>query len=329
MPLDYSGLPSVLRAAAPVAVISHIKPDGDCIGAQVALCRWLESFGIQYTAFNEDPVPGNLQWLTRETPVQPLLPDSLKGFAAAVLLDGNALKRFSRDPGTTFAAADLVTVMIDHHPEPDAGFTHAYSQTDASSTCEMIWDVYRQTGTERIDPTTARALFTGLLTDTGSFQFDSVTPDTLSAAADILRLGDFGPSEVAEQVFASRTLATQRLMGHVLSGLELYENGRISVIALPFDTLSQFETLGEVDTDGFVNQALNIEGVDAALFFKETAPEEIKISLRSKSDIDVNRWARQLDGGGHRKAAGASYRGTLRDAIQDTLAIGRSLHPSA
>lgn len=325
--MNFTTFPSLLQSHHHVAVVSHYKPDGDCIGAQIALCGWLKANGIKHKAFNEDPIPSNLEWLCEETTIEPLETESLNRFDVIIFVDGNHLNRFSRN-NETFEGLQAIKLMIDHHPEPtEEEFDHLFSEVSASSTCQLIWELYEQTDENRLTSISAKALYTGLVTDTGSFQFDSVTPKTLESAARILRLGNFKPTEVYDQVFSAKTLATQKALGVALSRLTVYDGGKISVITLPYDQLAELEAAGEVDTDGFVNHGLHLEGVDVALFFKESSPREIKVSLRSRHVTDVNRWARKLGGGGHVRAAGVLLNGPLDEAVQRLLDAGRELYP--
>lgn len=308
-------------------MVSHYKPDGDCIGAQMALCGWLKAYGFQCAAYNEDPLPGNLTWLCEDTPIEPLTTEALQDAEVVIFVDGNHLNRFSRYQ-ETFEGLSGIKIMIDHHPLPAVEeFDHTFSEVSASSTCQLIWELYEQTDETKLAPLPAKALYTGLVTDTGSFQFDSVTPKTLESAARILRLGGFKPNEVIERVFSAKTLATQQALGAALSRLYVYDGGKISVISLPYEVVHECESMGEVDTDGFVNHGLHIEGVDVALFCKESAPGEIKCSLRSRHHADVNQWARKLGGGGHVRAAGVLMRGTVEQAVERLIQVGRELYP--
>lgn len=323
--MDYTAFLPAVSGCHQVAVISHIKPDGDCIGSQTALCRWLAARGVECVAFNEDPVPVNLQWMAKDVGIHLLGQESLAGFDAAIFCDGNSLARFSRDERMVFGPYDLLSVMIDHHPDPTNEFSLVYSDVTASSTCEMVADLVDQLGPESLDPAAAKALYTGMVTDTGSFQFESVGPGTLEAAARMLRVGGFRPSEIVEQVFAAKSPATVRLLGELLNQARLYENDRVAVMTLSYEVFQIYEEQGEIDTDGFVNELLQIQGVNVAIFFRESSPGVVKLSLRSKRDVDVNVWARRLNGGGHARAAGAILECSLDEAVDTTLRVGRRL----
>lgn len=303
-----------------IGVFSHIRPDGDCIGAQVALCRWLQKSGYKPYAFNDDEVPDNLQWLCDFFPVQKPTDAQAANCDLFILLDGNAPHRFGsfeslleKHPRPLF--------MIDHHPDPEDGFDLMISEVTASSTCELVTQLINAHDPQEIDRETALALYTGIITDTGSLQFDSVSPETMETAAELLRRGGFKPNEVAEKVYSNQTMQQLHLLSRALSTIQLFENNQIAVMSVTEQMLDETGTQNE-DTGGFVNYPLSISGIKAAVLCKDLGDDGIKMSLRSKSDIDVNIWARELGGGGHKKAAGAWHKGPLEQAIKETVQIG-------
>ncbi|HET6527221.1 MAG TPA: bifunctional oligoribonuclease/PAP phosphatase NrnA, partial [Balneolaceae bacterium] len=309
-----------LKSFRTVGVFSHIRPDGDCIGAQVATCIWLQKNGIEAYAFNDDDVPLNLRWLADFFPIQKPDEKTLKKCDAFVLLDGNSPKRFGTysdyiedDPKPSF--------MIDHHPDPVNGFDLAISVEEASSTCELIFHLYLQNDISQIDARVAKALFTGLITDTGSLQYDSVTSETMNVASELLRLGNFRPNEVAERVFSNKNLAQLHLLSRAMGTIKLFEDNQIAIMYVTKQMLEETNTTND-DCEGFVAYPLSITGIKAAILFKDLG-EGIKMSLRSKSDdVNVNEWAREIGGGGHKKASGAWHPGPLKKAIEDVVDIG-------
>ncbi len=304
-----------------IGVVSHIRPDGDCIGSQIALSIWLKRNGFEVKAFNDDDVPLNLEWMTEFFPIEPLEPELLGECDLIILMDGNALHRFSHEENW-FEKLDVPFFMVDHHPEPTDEFDVQVSIPGASSTCELIYNLYREHDIRQLDTPPAKALYTGIITDTGSLLFDSVTPDTVEAVADLLRRGEFKPNVVAEQVFSTKTEAQYKLLSQALGTINLYENNQIAVMYVTQEMLENTHTSNS-DTEGFVNYPLSIAGVKAAILLKDLDEEGVKMSLRSRSIVDVNRWARELNGGGHRKAAGAWHPGPLEKAIADVITIGK------
>ena len=204
-----------------VGVFSHIRPDGDCIGAQVAACRWLEKNGVNAIGFNDDDVPLNLQWLADFYPIQEPDEKSLNKCDAFLVLDGNSPKRFG-------SYSDYIqdypkpSFMVDHHPDPHDGFDLSISVEEASSTCELIFHLFLQNDISQVDEKTAKALYTGILTDTGSLQYDSVTPEPMNISSELLRLGQFRTNEVAEKVFSPNSLNQLDLLSKAMIWIECF-----------------------------------------------------------------------------------------------------------
>jgi len=303
-----------------ITVFSHIRPDGDCIGAQIAVCLWLQKNGVEVTAVNEDRVPDNFSWLTRFFPIQSPENVSLDKQDAFLVVDGNALHRFGK-AAEKLPSLGKPVYMIDHHPDPENVFEVFVSDVRLSSTCELIYNLYAYHDIEQIDKPSALAMYTGMMTDTGSFQFDIVTPDTFKAASELLKRGAFTPNEVSEKVYATKKVRQLKLLSMALETIRLYEAQQIAVMYVTKAMFDKTETSKE-DTEGFVAYPLSLDGVKAAILFREQ-DGKIKMSLRSRSHIDVNKWARKLNGGGHKRAAGAWHKGPLEIAIRETIAIGK------
>lgn len=302
-----------------IAVFSHLRPDGDCIGSQVALCRWLQVNDIQTTAFNEDPAPDNLQWLLDYFPVQHPKKYDLKQFDAFIVVDGNALHRFG-SYAESLSQLNKPVYMIDHHPDPDTIFEEAVSDTSISSTAELIFNLYSEHDASQMDSDTAKALFTGILTDTGSFQFSSVSANTMHAASELMRRGNFTPDEIVNRIYADKPLKQLKLLSLTLNTITLHSGGTLATIHVTKDMLQE-TGCSRYDTEGFVQYPLTVEGVKACVFLRED-DGKIKLSLRSKSEVDVNAWARELNGGGHAKAAGGWHKGPMDVAITEVIEKG-------
>lgn len=316
----YKELIEKLKSHQAIGVYSHIRPDGDCIGAQVAACLWLRKNGIKAYAFNDDDIALNLQWLTDLFPVQKPDEALLNECEAFLLLDGSSPKRFG-------SYADYIEnhpkpgYMIDHHPDPSDGFEISISVEMASSTCELVFGLFRENDITQIDQQVAKALYTGIITDTGSLQYESVTPRTLQICSELLRLGNFKPNEVTERVFSTKSLNQLHLLSMAMGTIALFENNQIAIIYVTKEMLQETNTTSN-DCEGFVAYPLSIAGIKAAVLFKE-ADGGVKMSLRSKSDdVDVNIWAREIGGGGHRKASGAWHAGPLHTTIKEVIAVG-------
>jgi phosphoesterase RecJ-like protein len=199
-------------------------------------------------------------------------------------------------------------------------YTDHHWDVKASSTAELVYRIYKATSLDHISREAAIALYTGIVTDTGSFRFDSVSPATHRAAADLLQLGGFKPNIVHEKLYDQRTSNQYALLGNALSGMQFYAGGRLGTIHV---TEAMFRDSGTSyeDTEAFVSYPMSVKGVEAAVIFIEHEGR-IKLSFRSKTQLDVNVWARQFEGGGHAKAAGGWTDGPLDDAIRRVLDAG-------
>lgn len=302
-----------------IAVFSHLRPDGDCLGSQIALCIWLQKNGIEAAAFNEDPIPANLQWMLSYYEIKNPLKANLKDFDAFMVVDGNALHRFG-NRAAKIPDLQKPVYMIDHHPNPEDIFEMAISETEASSTAELVYGLFAEHNPEQIDEGVAKSLFAGIMTDTGSFQFSSVQPKTMRVAADLMERGNFTPDEIVHNIYAGKPLKQLKLLSMALDTITLHQHGQLATIHITDEMMRNTQT-SKYDTEGFVQYPLTIEGVKACVMLREDA-DSIKLSLRSKSDVDVNKWARRFDGGGHKKAAGASHPGPIQKAIDDVIAVG-------
>ncbi len=287
-----------------VAVVGHARPDGDCIGAQVALARALAARGLDVVCVNADPVPRRLQFLVRSMPF--LRTDDVLASAedrAAVFVDcadhargGERLKL--RYPAPLGA--------IDHHLS-NAGFaTFNLIDTASAATCEMLAGLLLDAGLS-IDSIAAQALYTGLLTDTGQFRFNSTSRRSFVLAGELVARGA-RPAEAGFELFERETLGKLRLLQHFLASLRLECGGRICLGTLPAGI---FEATGSTaeDTEGLVDYARSIEGVAIGALIEERADGSVKASLRAKDPAyRVDLAAARFQGGGHACAAGLSLK---------------------
>lgn len=302
-----------------LGVFSHIRPDGDAIGSAIAFCLWAKKNDIVAFAFNDDVPPNNIKWLTNFYRIQKPDLATVDQCDAFVFLDGNNKDRFGTI-GKYALNSGKPTYLIDHHPDPDDSFTMAYSIDTASSTAELVYDLFEATNLDLIDTPVAKAIYAGVVTDTGSFRFDTVTPRLHYIAAELLKRGQFKPNEVHEAVFDTRTPNQLHLLGMALKSIGLHADNQIGSITVTEEMLKKTGCT-YADTEGFVSYPLSIQGIKAAVLFCEL-DGRVKLSFRSKSEILVNVWARNYGGGGHKRAAGAWHNGPLSLAKQEVIETG-------
>lgn len=301
-----------------VGVVSHVRPDADCIGSQVALCRWLTKAGINAVAFNDDDLSPNLKWITTYHTVKKPTVKAFRSCEAFIFVDGNHPGRFGRS-GEMAASSGKDLYLIDHHPQPADIFKVQISDVKASSTAELVYGLFAL-HRDYLDVESAEAMYAGIMTDTGSFRFDSVTASTHAAVADLIESTGLETEPIHRRIYDGKQLNQVQLLASVLGTIELHENNRIATLTVTKKMLSQHKSAYH-DLEGMVNYGLGIDGVMASVLFCEMS-DKVKLSLRSASYIDVNVWARSFNGGGHVKAAGAWFQGTIEDAVKNVVAEG-------
>jgi len=313
---------SLIREHQRFFLITHIRPDGDALGSQLALGRFLEKLGKDVAMINSDEPPYNLDWLPGAEQVEVYdgalhQREALLEADVVFVLDTNDAERIGH-LGSTVKNADAVKVLVDHHMEPETWFDVPFVRNTASSTGALVYEIIEAHDASLIDEAIATALYTAIMTDTGSFRYSHVTPGLHRAVADILERGGIDPAPIHENIYDRRSMSALRLLGRMLNRIRTRYNGQVaySVVTqrMVDDTGASWD-----DKDGFVNYILSIDGVKAALLFSEVS-DGAKISFRSEAGTRVDEWARSFDGGGHRNASGAYVRRpTFEDVINDVM----------
>ena len=289
-------------AGRTVAVVGHARPDGDCIGSQVALAHALSALGHEVVCVNADPVPRRLEFLARGIPFQ-RTDEAVAGAESrvAIFVDcadpargGEQIKaRFPNPVG-----------VIDHHISNARYGAVNVIDTQAAATCEILAGVFLDAGVP-IDPRMAQALYTGILTDTGQFRFNATSQRGFVLAGELVARGA-SPSEVGYQIYERETAGKMQLLQRFLASLRFECDGKVCIGFLPEGIFVETGTKTE-DTEGLVDYARCIEGVEIGVLLERRAGGGVKASLRSKDPaIRVDRIAAQYAGGGHACAAGLS-----------------------
>ena len=302
-------------------LITHTRPDGDAIGSQLALGLFLEKLGKDVLMLNSDPAPANMAWLPGSDQVKvfdksigqrQLIHDA----DVIVVLDANSLNRLG-DAASVVENSTAPKVLIDHHTNPENWFTSSYARDTASSTGELVYELIAAHDASLIDDRIAKALYTAIMTDTGSFRFSAVVPGLHRIVADILERGGITPTPIHTAVYDTRSLASLKLLSRALASIVLKYDGAVGYMTIEQRMLNELQADSD-DTEGFVNYVLSIDSVEVAILFLETA-KGTKVSLRSTGDTHVNGLASHFGGGGHRNAAGAFVKKSLRQTIDDVL----------
>lgn len=282
---------------AKVAILGHMRPDGDCIGSQVGLCRILRAQNIDAVCINADAVPRRLQFLVGDTPFYRADSFTFDGHLA-IAVDCADQERAGEYLQRLFPR---VVASIDHHISNTRYAVHNFIESKSAATAEILAGVALDNGW-KIDPTTAQALYVGIATDTGQFRFPSTTRRVFSISGRLLDRGA-DPASASHELYERESLGKMKLLQKFLASLKMECRGRVCLGILSGSFFDETGTTSE-DTEGLVDYARSIDGVDIAGVLEER-PDGIKGSLRCKQTIyRVDRVASRFDGGGHACAAG-------------------------
>lgn len=325
--LTQNQLSDKIREVQKVVILSHRNPDGDAIGSSLSMKYILEKQGKEVQVILPSEYPVNMEWMfgIEEVMVYDLKSeDSLETIKQAEMifcLDFNALSRIDK-MGDTVAESKAIKVLIDHHLSPEDFADFMLSETEASSTCELIFDFVEMMGWEKdIDSTFAELMYVGLLTDTGTYSY-AVSPKTFRLAAKMLEYG-VNHVGVQDNLFNSQEEKNLRLLGYCLyERMEILYDYKTAIISLSKEDYKNFG-IQRGDTEGIVNFALRLKDVTMAVLVMEQ-PNIVKLSFRSKGNHSVEVFAReQFKGGGHPNASG----GQSYFPLKSTIAKIKSLLP--
>lgn len=297
-------------------ITAHVNLEGDSLGSQLAMKELLEAIGKRCVIVDNDPVPAHYKFLPRADEVSNKI-DSKLQFDAAVVLDCPTLKRIGRV--RSLLKDGKIIINIDHHISNERFGDVNWVHPNASSAGEMVYRLFKKM---RIPLTkeVALYLYIAILTDTGSFNYDNTSSITHEIAGELLGYG-LEPAAVSERVYEQRTVADLKLLGLVLSTLDISHKGDVASLSITKRMLA--ETGVDVSrSEGFINYGRSIEGVKIAALFREEAKEKnkVNVSFRSKGDLDVNSLAACFGGGGHMRAAGCTIEGSLASVKRKVLA---------
>ena len=309
---NYRTLFTLFQQHKSFALSTHINPDGDAIGSELALSIFLRKLGKTVRLFNTDPVPKKYQFLPDWETIENAQAAVNFQPDVSVILDASSRERIGPFLNSRLIAKHAV-VNIDHHITAETFGDYNIILPSASSTSEIIYNFIKATNIT-IDAEIAICLYTGLMFDTGCFRYSNATPETHRIAADLIEIGDFAPDEVYSNVFEHIPLRKIQLLIETLRTLKLTPDGKIAIIFITQAMLDKTKTTLD-DVEGFVNQIQAIEGVDVSICVCELPDGNSKVSLRSQGQVDVAALASEYDGGGHERAAGCRIDRPFAEAI--------------
>lgn len=303
-----------------IVITTHHKPDGDAMGSTLGLSDFLKTKTSGVTVITPTDYSENLFWLPGNDGVVEWEKDQEEAWKLVesadliFCLDFNRLSRINQ-LGERVATLKCPKVMMDHHLDPE-GFEHfTYWNPRASSTCELVYRwIEHYFGAIHVSKEAATCLYTGLMTDTGNFQHNNTTPDTLRLAADLMDLGA-NHLEIHANIYDVFSVSRTRLFGYCLyQKLEILEDCRTALIYLSADELKKFD-VKTGDTEGLVNFGLGLSNIVLSVLIIDRT-ERVKLSFRSKGNFAVNEFSgKYFHGGGHKNAAGGQSEETLENAV--------------
>ena len=288
---------------------SHARPDGDAIGSVLACSQILRSMCKQTDIYLFDGVPQVYRPLPYADKIvqTPRIPED---YDAAIILECDSVQR------TRLEGLDRhYLINIDHHSSARPFANVNWIDPEACATAEMIFRFAREARV-KLSPDMATCLYTAVLTDTGSFGYSGTSERTFALAQELVHAGA-NPVAIAQSVYFSNPAAKMRLLGAALTNL--HRDGALAWMYVTRDDMERSNALEE-HTEGLVNYALAIEGVEVALFFRELSNQRFRVSLRSKGGVNVAKIAEHFGGGGHACASGCALDGPLHSAIDHVIA---------
>ncbi len=315
-----SDLRQLLTQPKNVAILSHRNPDGDAIGSSLAMRHYLENYGHTVHVIVPSEFPAELDFLpgSQDVMIWDIHTDECKTVLTAkdvfIYLDFNSLSRIDKVGDFIKSLPRKKSVMIDHHLFPDDMADWMFSEPTASSTCELVYDFINAMGdNQKISPKVGDCIYTGLVTDTGSFRH-ATNAHVFRIVADLLEHG-VNDTGIQDALFNCLKEKNLRLLGHCLyNRMEIFPEFRTGLIYLTKKDYEDFD-ISRGDTEGIVNYLLSIKSVKLAAFI-HNQPTIVKISLRSKGDLDVQEICRKhFNGGGHKNASGAHSHDSLKAVV--------------
>ena len=301
----------VIMQAKTVAIGGHIRPDGDCVGSCMGLYQYLKNNfeGIEVDVYLED-IPECFKEMLPITTEIKHEADEKKEYDLFIALDCADMTRLGFS-GVLFERAKT-TFCVDHHISNQAFADENYIIAEASSTAELV---YRLLEKEKIDTDIAECLYMGIVHDTGVFQYSSTSPETMEIAADLMRK-NIRANEIIDKTYYEKTYAQNQILGRALLESTLLFDGKCIVSYITKDIMD-LHGVTPKDLEGIVSQLRVTKGVEVAIFLYELGEKEFKVSLRASGDVDVSKVAVTFGGGGHKKAAGLTMKGTVQEILND------------
>lgn len=317
--IDFSKLGRIIEKNNSFILTTHVNPDADAIGSEIALYLILKELKKNVYIINHSQTPYNLKFLDIENKIEKY--DPLKHYELFDKIDVLIAVDFNRADRTVSMKDKLdsfngIKICIDHHQDPENFVDYMFADEKYCATGHIIYDLILNTNLIMLNHQIAYSIYAAIMTDTGSFRFERTTTEIHLVAAELLKY-NVQPNEVYDKIYDQSKFSKIKLMGRALNTMQLYGvNNQIGYMKLMQEDFILTEAF-ESDTDSFVNYSLSVEGVKIGILFIELK-EGFKVSFRSKGKIPVNQLASEFNGGGHINASGARI---LDSNINDMLPV--------
>lgn len=299
----------VLQNADTIGITGHIRPDGDCVGSCMALYMYLSKvFPKKNIDVFLEPIPEVYHCLSRLNEVRTDFSSEKKNYDAFIVLD---CENTRIGEAQIFFESAKKTINIDHHISNQGCGDYNYIVSNASSTCEVLYDLFQK---EMLDREIALALYLGMIHDCGVFQYSNTSPKTLQTAAELITYG-FDFSKIIEESFYQKTYLQNQLLGKAMLKSRLILEGHAIYSEFSKEELQEYGAIPS-DLDGIVNQLRNTKGVDCAIFMYQLENGDYKVSMRSGDRVNVSIIAQKYGGGGHVRAAGVTMSGMVLEILE-------------
>ena len=306
--IDFRKLEELIKEKNTFLITTHVNPDADAIGSEIAFSKILNKLGKESKVINHSATPYNLLFLDTKEVIQKYEPelhnDYIKSCDILVALDFNKADRMV-SMRKVFSESKSLKICVDHHEDPENFFDFNFIDSNYAATGHILYDFIKKTNLVHIDDELAAPLYAAIMTDTGSFRFERTTSDLHRIIADLLETG-INPTEIYTQLYDESKLSKIKLLGRCLTSLSLIANNKIGYMIITQKDFNELNAI-ESDTENFVNIILSVEGVRIGILFIELK-NGFKVSFRSKGKIPVNKLAGIFGGGGHQNASGARFR---------------------
>ena len=291
-----------IRRRQRFVIASHVRPDGDAVGSQMAMAYALKHLGKEVRVVSRDAAPPPLLVFPGVSEIEIVDRVDDPGDAVIVMESGDLLRT-----GVSGLERGFV-INIDHHVGNSMFGAINWFDVSAAACGEMVFDLVRELGVP-LSHDIAVHLYVAILTDTGSFHHSNITPRTFEICRQCVEAG-VNPSAVARSVFDSNNLGRLKLMGAILSRMHIDSSGRLATVSVDEELVTSCNGTYE-DTEGLINLPLTVREIQAVVFFKQVGPDDWRVSMRSKGDVNINAVAKEFGGGGHKNASGCSASGSL------------------